>query len=61
MLVARLLAGLLVAGLGVTGFMYLVTKNPRWLRLTWQLLKVGLFVLAIFLALFTLERFLLFL
>ena len=59
MMVARILAGLLVAALGVTGAMYLLTRNPRWLRLAWQLLKVGLFVLLVFLAFFALERFLL--
>jgi hypothetical protein len=59
MLVARILAGLLVAALGVTGAMYLVTRNPRWLRLTWQLLKLGLFLVVVFLLLFALERFLL--
>lgn len=59
MLVARILAGLLVAGLGVTGVMYLLTRNPRWLRLAWQLLKVGLLLLLVFLAFFALERFLL--
>ena len=59
MLVARILAGLLVAALGVAGVMYLLTRNPRWLRLAWQLLRVGLFVLLVFLAFFALERFLL--
>jgi hypothetical protein len=59
MLVARILAALLVATLGVTGVMYLATRNPRWLRLSWQIIKVGLFILVIFLAFFALERFLL--
>jgi hypothetical protein len=48
-----------VAALGVTGAMYLLTRNPRWLRLAWQLLKVGLFLLVVFLVFFALERFLL--
>ena len=59
MLVARILAALLIATLGVTGAMFLATRNPRWLRLSWHVIKVGLFILVIFLAFFALERFLL--
>ena len=59
MLIARILAALLIASLGVTGAMYLATRNQRWLRLSWNLIKVGLFLLVILLGFFALERFLL--
>jgi hypothetical protein len=59
MLVARILIGVLVAVCGVTGVMYLVTKDRRWLSRTWSALKIGLFILLIFVTFFVLERFLL--
>lgn len=57
MLVLRILGALLVIAVGASAAVYLVTKDRRWLRFSWQILKFGLIILLIFLALFTLERF----
>lgn len=57
MLVLRILGALLVIAVGTSTAVYLVTKDRRWLRFSWQILKFGLIILLIFLALFALERF----
>ena len=57
MLVLRILGALLVIAVGASAAVYLVTKDRRWLRFSWQILKFGLIILLIFLVLFALERF----
>ncbi len=57
MLVLRILGALLVIGVGASVAVYLVTRDRRWLRFSWQLLKLGLIILLIFLSLLALERF----
>ena len=57
MLVLRILGALLVIGVGASVAVYLVTKDRRWLRFSWQILKFGLIIVLIFLVLFALERF----
>ena len=57
MLVLRMLGALLVIGVGASAAVYLVTKDRRWLRFSWQILKFGLIIVLIFLILFALERF----
>ena len=56
MLVLRILGALLVIALGASAAVYLVTKDRRWLRFSWQLFKVGILILLIILALIALER-----
>jgi uncharacterized membrane protein len=56
MLVLRILGALLVIALGASAAVYLVTKDRRWLRFSWQLFKVGILILLIILALMALER-----
>jgi hypothetical protein len=56
MLILRILGALLIIAVGATTAVYLVTKDRRWLRLTWQILKFGLVLALIFLALLALER-----
>jgi len=56
MLVLRILGALLVITIGTSAAVYLVTKDRRWLRFSWQVLKVGLIILLIFLVLVALER-----
>ena len=56
MLVLRILGALLVIAVGASAAVYLVTKDRRWLRFSWQILKFGLIILLIILALFLLER-----
>jgi len=56
MLVLRILGALLVIALGASATVYLVTKDRRWLRFSWQLFKVGILILLIILSLMALER-----
>lgn len=60
MLILRILGALLVVTVGASAAVYLVTKDRRWLRFSWQILKFGLVILLIFLALLALERLALF-
>ena len=56
MLVVRILGALLVITVGTFAAVYLVTKDRRWLRFSWLILKFGLIIILIFLALLALER-----
>jgi hypothetical protein len=56
MLVLRILGALLVIVIGVSVAFYLVTKDRRWLRFSWQVVKLGFIIILIFLALLVLER-----
>jgi hypothetical protein len=56
MLVLRILGALLVIVVGVSAALYLVTKDRRWLRFSWQIVKLGFAILLIFVALLALER-----
>jgi len=56
MLVLRILGALLVIALGASAAIYLVTKDRRWLRFSWQLFKVGILIVLIILSLMALER-----
>ena len=57
MLVLRILGALLVIAVGASVAVYLVTRDRRWLQFSWQILKLGLIILLIFVVLFALERF----
>ena len=57
MLILRILGALLVIAVGASAAVYLLTKDRRWLRFSWQILKFGLIILLIILALFAQERF----
>ncbi len=59
MLIARLLGALLVITLGVMLVMFLVTREPRWLRYFGRVLLVGLVITLVFIGIYFLERFLL--
>lgn len=56
MLILRIVGALLVIAIGASAAVYLVTKDRRWLRFSWQILKFGLIILLIFFTLFALER-----
>ncbi len=56
MLVLRILGALLVITVGASAAVYLVTKDRRWVRFSWQILKIGVIILLILLALLALER-----
>ena len=57
MIVLRILGALLVIAIGASAAVYIVTKDRRWLRFCWQILKLSLAILFIFIALMALERF----
>jgi len=57
MLILRILGALLVITIGTSAAVYLVTKDRRWSRFSWQILKLGIIILLIFFALLVLERF----
>ena len=59
MLVARLLRTLLVITLGVMLVMFLVTREPKWLRYAGRVLLIGAVITLVFIGLYFLERFLL--
>jgi uncharacterized membrane protein len=56
MLALRFLVPLLVIAIGAFAAVYLVTKDRRWLRFSWQVLKFGLVIILILLALLAIER-----
>jgi hypothetical protein len=56
MLILRILGALLIITVGACAAVYLVTKDRRWLRFSWQVLKFGFIIILIFLALLALER-----
>ncbi len=57
MLILRILGALLIISVGTTAAVYLVTKNRKWLHLSLQILKLGLLIILIFIALIVMERF----
>lgn len=56
MLILRILGALLVITVGASAAVYLVTKDRRWLRFSWQILKFGLIIVLIFITLLAFER-----
>jgi len=56
MLVLRILVPLLVIAMGAFAAIYLLTKDRRWLRYSWLVLKLGLIIVLILIALLAIER-----
>lgn len=56
MLILRILGALLIVVIGASFAVYIVTRDRRWLRFGWQILKFGAVILLIVFALFALER-----
>ncbi len=56
MLVIRLGGLLVVIGLALCILLWLATSDRKWLRYAWNLFRVAVFVLALFLALLFGER-----
>ena len=56
MLVFRILGTLMIVTVGVSLLVFVVTRDRRWLRFGWQVLKIGGIILLILLTLFVLER-----
>ncbi|MEO8331182.1 MAG: hypothetical protein ABI479_02015 [Gallionella sp.] len=59
MLVVRLLIVLITLLLVLSGGMYLLTRDRRYLRFAWQTLRFTVFLLLVFALLFILERYVL--
>lgn len=59
MLLIRVIATFLAAAVGAAIVMFLVTRNPRWLRIAWQAIRFGVLILLIAFGFYALERFLL--
>lgn len=56
MVLVRLLAFLLLIGIGLCLVLYLFTRDRRYLEWGWQILRFGVVFSAIFAALYVLER-----
>lgn len=56
MVLVRLLAFLLLIGIGLCLVLYLFTRDRRYLKWGWQVLRFGVVFSAIFAALYVLER-----
>lgn len=59
MLILRLLLILGALSIILTGGMYLFTRNRRYLKLSWQIVRFVVFALLVFGVLFVLERYVL--
>ena len=59
MLILRLLLVLAALSIILSGGMYLVTRNRRYLSLAWQIVRLLVFLLLIFGLLYLLERYVL--
>ena len=59
MLVIRLLIVLITLLLVLSGGMYLLTRDRRYLNFAWQTLRFTVFMLLVFALLFVLERYVL--
>ncbi len=56
MILVRLLLFLALAAIAVSALMYLFSKDRRYLRFIWQVLKFTLVILAVVLIFFAFER-----
>lgn len=59
MLILRLLLIVAAISIVLSGAMYLFTRNPKYLSLAWQIVKLVLFLLLLFGLLYLLERYVL--
>jgi hypothetical protein len=59
MLVLRLILILLALVIVLSGGMYLFTRQQRYLRFAWQVVRFGVMLLLVFGVLFVLERYVL--
>ena len=56
MILVRLLLFLVLAAIAVSAVMYLFTRDRRYLRFIWQVVKFTLVILAVVLIFFAFER-----
>ena len=56
MILVRLLLFLALAAMAISGVMYIFTKDRRYLRFIWQVVKFTIVILAVVLIFFAFER-----
>jgi len=59
MLVLRLLIFIFAALLILSGVMYVIKRDPRWLTFAWQIIRFAVYILLAFGLFYILERFVL--
>ncbi|MBI1175609.1 MAG: hypothetical protein GC139_10150 [Sideroxydans sp.] len=59
MIILRLLLVLAALVIVLSGGLYLFTRDPRYLRFAWQVVRFVVFLLLLFAVLFVLERYVL--
>ena len=59
MLILRLIVVLVILLLAISGGMYIVTRNPRYIYFARQTLRVAALILLVFASLYILERYVL--
>ena len=59
MIILRLFLVLVVLLLVLSGGMYIFTRDRRYLRLAWQIIRLSVFLLLVLALLFVLERYVL--
>ncbi len=59
MLIVRLLVGLLILLLILSGGMYIFTRDQRYINFAWQAIRFAVFLLLVFGFLYILERYVL--
>ena len=56
MILVRLLLFLALAAMAISGVMYIFTKDRRYLRFIWQVIKFTIVILAVVMIFFAFER-----
>lgn len=56
MIVLRLAGFLTLISIGASLVMYLITRNPRYLKFAWRIVQVAAVFLIVFMVLYVLER-----
>ena len=59
MIILRLFLVLVALLLVLSGGMYVFTRDPRYIRLAWQIIRFSVFLLLVLALLFVLERYVL--
>ena len=59
MLILRLLLIFAALSIVLSGAMYVLTRNPRYKNIAWQIVRLVIFLLLIFALLYLLERYVL--
>ena len=55
-IVLRIVGAVFLIALGACFLVYVIDRDRRWLKFAWQLMRFGLIIVLLFLALYALER-----